>query len=380
MATTMSTQAADRTPDLVDDTLISGVLENVLPGFGVGRRLVLDHFHVDLTWLVSGMALAMGVSAVWRYAIKLLKSHMEVSVSIESREQIYLDMLVWLQQNVIEPHNTITPKSSGLGVRLLHGGHESIRNLQASTSLRMSSFSSRIRGDDDSDDDNTITYSPARNGDAIRFSYKGRYFWISLAKSEGNNMSYYAKESMTISTLGLDTAPIKQLISHSHSVHQDQRRGKTSIRCVDIDGVWSETMTRPSRPLNTIYMDEEMKRLLLTDATRFAAPNSPKWYSHRGIPYRRGYLFWGPPGTGKTSLSSALAGHLGYELHLMNLADPSLTDKSLRSLFTELSPKSVVLLEDIDSIGLLRRNFKSEGTLDYDSNAVPAATDTPGKL
>uniref|UniRef100_A0A915DCS1 Mitochondrial chaperone BCS1 n=1 Tax=Ditylenchus dipsaci TaxID=166011 RepID=A0A915DCS1_9BILA len=30
---------------------------------------------------------------------------------------------------------------------------------------------------------------------------------------------------------------------------------------------------------------------------------SQKWYVDRGVPYRRGYLLHGPPGTGKSSLS-----------------------------------------------------------------------------
>ena len=34
-------------------------------------------------------------------------------------------------------------------------------------------------------------------------------------------------------------------------------------------------------------------------------------YASRGIPLRRGYLFWGPPGTGKSSLSFSLAGLFG---------------------------------------------------------------------
>lgn len=39
-----------------------------------------------------------------------------------------------------------------------------------------------------------------------------------------------------------------------------------------------------------------------------------------GIPHRRGYLFYGVPGSGKTSLIHALAGTLRLNIYVVNLA------------------------------------------------------------
>lgn len=41
---------------------------------------------------------------------------------------------------------------------------------------------------------------------------------------------------------------------------------------------------------------------------------------------RLGYLFSGPPGTGKSSLAFALAGHFGLPVFTLNLSLPGLTD------------------------------------------------------
>jgi chaperone BCS1 len=72
-----------------------------------------------------------------------------------------------------------------------------------------------------------------------------------------------------------------------------------------------------------------------------------QWYTDRGIPYRRGYLLHGTPGSGKSSFIFALAGHIGYNICTMNLNDRGLTDDRLAHAMVNVPPPSIVLLEDI---------------------------------
>ena len=66
-------------------------------------------------------------------------------------------------------------------------------------------------------------------------------------------------------------------------------------------------------------------------------------------------------GTGKTSLSFAIAGIFGLEIFCVSLTnDPSLTEEDLGLLFNNLPRRCVVLLEDIDSAGLVRRDNAPE--------------------
>jgi len=71
------------------------------------------------------------------------------------------------------------------------------------------------------------------------------------------------------------------------------------------------------------------------------------WLS--GIPYRRGYLLHGPPGSGKTSFIQALAGSLSYDICLLNLSERGLTDDKLFHLLSNAPERSFVLIEDIDA-------------------------------
>ena len=88
--------------------------------------------------------------------------------------------------------------------------------------------------------------------------------------------------------------------------------------------------------------------MLLEDARRFLVRQA--WYAERGVPWRRGYLFHGQPGTGKTSLIRALASELDLDLAALDLSMPELNDSGLRDLLGSLPKRAALVLEDIDTV------------------------------
>ncbi|KAG5748610.1 hypothetical protein H9Q72_003108 [Fusarium xylarioides] len=91
----------------------------------------------------------------------------------------------------------------------------------------------------------------------------------------------------------------------------------------------------------------------------FLDPQTKLWYAKRSIPYRRGYLLFGPPGTGKSSFSLSIAGELDLDIYVISI--PSVNDQTLKDLFDGLPDRCVVLLEDIDAAGATRsRDLRSE--------------------
>ena len=89
------------------------------------------------------------------------------------------------------------------------------------------------------------------------------------------------------------------------------------------------------------------KEHLLKDVERFRA--SRQRYSELGVPYHRGYLLFGPPGTGKTSLVSALSRHFGMSIYAVNLVD--FNDRSLVVAIHDIPRNAIILFEDIDCMG-----------------------------
>jgi chaperone BCS1 len=133
-------------------------------------------------------------------------------------------------------------------------------------------------------------------------------------------------------------------------------------------------MARTSRPFSTVILNDKVKQDLIEDVTDYLNPATRRWYSNRGIPYRRGYLLHGPPGTGKSSLSLALAGFFKMRIYIVSLSSVTANEENLASLFAELPRRCVVLLEDIDTAGLTHtRDDQTQGDA---NNADSTANET----
>jgi chaperone BCS1 len=86
-----------------------------------------------------------------------------------------------------------------------------------------------------------------------------------------------------------------------------------------------------------------------------------QWYVDRGVPYRRGYLLYGPPGSGKSSFIKALAGELDLDIAIINLSERGMTDDKLVHLLTKLPARTILLLEDADAAFTNRRQVDADG-------------------
>ena len=72
------------------------------------------------------------------------------------------------------------------------------------------------------------------------------------------------------------------------------------------------------------------------------------WYAKHSIPWRRGWLLYGPGGTGKSSLARALAQQFRIPLYRYHLA--TLTDREFMLNWSEMELPGIVLFEDIDTV------------------------------
>ncbi|OVA20931.1 AAA+ ATPase domain [Macleaya cordata] len=108
----------------------------------------------------------------------------------------------------------------------------------------------------------------------------------------------------------------------------------------------------------TLAMDPVKKSEIMDDLLGFAEGES--FYQQTGRAWKRGYLLFGPPGTGKSSMIAAMANFLGYDIYDLELTEVS-SNSDLRKLLMKTTSKSIIVIEDIDcSIDLTNRKKPTE--------------------
>ncbi len=190
--------------------------------------------------------------------------------------------------------------------------------------------------------------------------YKNAYIAINRMKhGSGSFEGKEPHETLTLTTLYTHQNVFQEIFREVHQLALSQREGKTVIHKVQ-GFAWAQSgPAQRKRPLNSVILDQGLKERIVGDVKEFLQKH--QWYMDRGIPYRRGYLLYGPPGSGKSSFILALAGELDFNIAIVNLSERGMTDDKLSDLITKLPKKTILLLEDADAAFNNRRQVDADG-------------------
>ncbi len=204
------------------------------------------------------------------------------------------------------------------------------------------------------------------------FEFKGKRFWLTNVLEDQGVAG--KKEVMNIRILGRNTEPVKNLMHDVVELANRQNENKTSVFINDKNGRWLQIRSFPKRPKTSLFLKDDLIDLLIDDTERFLQGRD--WYYERGLPHRRGFLFWGPAGNGKSSIIHVIASELSLPIYLLSLSDFDITDFSIAIAVGNLPDKCLLVIEDFEKINLENKQFTISGLL----NAMDGPLASEGRL
>src|SRR5205814_5859100 len=106
---------------------------------------------------------------------------------------------------------------------------------------------------------------------------------------------------------------------------------------------------------DSLVLDDTAQRMVRRDFELFF--EREPWFRQHNVPYRRGYLFWGSPGNGKSATIRIMASHPHIKPYAFDLTGTEERNRDIHHMFEEAAANtpSLIILEDLDGA------FASEG-------------------
>lgn len=199
--------------------------------------------------------------------------------------------------------------------------------------------------------------------------------------SEGESSLYRREQTIQFDARTIDgrDAVVAWLADIAAARHGRQNPAKFHI--VSKWGHWNNLPAAAPRPASTVALRGGLMDDLLADVAQFLDARSD--YETRGMPYHRGYLFHGPPGSGKSTIARVIATEFNLDLWYIPLGDiPG--DANLLELVSQIDTGGVLLMEDIDVFGAVTDRDESDAvekvTMSGVLNALDGIATPPGLI
>ena len=193
------------------------------------------------------------------------------------------------------------------------------------------------------------------------FVLDGKLIWMRREVQIGGTMMM---EKIRLATFCRSKEPLEAFIHADLQARISRELNKIAIYIPSpYTNEWMRARLGNNRKIASVILKQGQKETVVADLKQFFA--SKQRYEELGIPWRRGYLLFGTPSTGKTSLVTALASDQSLNVCTLSLASPNITDERIGNVVASVPARSVILLEDIDSFFNQRQKADAQVKLSF---------------
>lgn len=213
------------------------------------------------------------------------------------------------------------------------------------------------------------------NVDGIPISYNGNTLSISHTSTPStSNNGPTVNNDLTIS--GPSNDVIIGFLNDILSKYKDVLEKSTNnhlmvyINTTYSGPIWHGYRMRIHKTFDNTFYDGAIKDTIIRDVQEFISNESR--YVSLGIPYKRGYLLYGPMGTGKSSAWYALSRLLHRNVYKLSLESLDVT--SIKHAVSSIPSNSIMVIDDIDTIPFSNTETASPNNDDDDESLVTPPT------
>lgn len=151
---------------------------------------------------------------------------------------------------------------------------------------------------------------------------------------------------------------IRKFIAEMDSYIKKNDKNFIKIYSPSGKGYWDLICKNVKRDVQTVFIKN--RKEVIDDLDEFMSSESD--YQTFGHPYKRNYLFYGPPGNGKTSFINAIASKYNFRIYLISFSN-AITDEIFKKLVSTIPVDGLLVLEDIDALFDEKKNISMSTVL-----------------
>lgn len=181
------------------------------------------------------------------------------------------------------------------------------------------------------------------------FWHNGKFFVIHVGRDKLQNVNDMGKvfvNNLSVSIFGGTRKNAEDLIQEARERYKKLNDDGVLIYANRYSQWTCIAKKNPRKPESLIYQEDYVGDVI-NDINKFL--ESRDWYDNFGVPWRRGFLLYGEPGNGKTSIIESVAGILGKNIYYTSL-NKDVDDEDLQDAFSRVPNGEIIVIEEIDTV------------------------------